>query len=89
MSGNLLVGWRAGADGRRDSSMTARKTVAIDDILGVAEVLELAGVTNRRVLSTWREEKQFPDPIREPKCGPLWDRQAVLRWLERHRSNGR
>lgn len=69
--------------------MAARKTIAIDDILGVGDVLELAGITNRRVLITWRREKQFPEPFRTVASGELFDKQAVLRWLERHRSNGR
>lgn len=62
-----------------------------EDVVSVAEILELAGVTNRRVLIQWREREQhpFPKPARALKCGELWDRQAVLRWLERHRSNGR
>ena len=62
-----------------------------EDVVSVAEILELAGVTNRRVLRQWREREKhpFPEPSRTLACGELWDRQAVQRWLERHRSNGR
>lgn len=61
----------------------ARKTVAIEDIVGVGEILEIAGVTNRRVLISWRTrpQKPFPEPIRQLASGELWDRRAVCAWL--------
>jgi hypothetical protein len=58
-----------------------------EDVVSVAEILELAGVSNRRVLIQWRERERrpFPKPSRTLKCGELWDRRAVERWLAESR----
>lgn len=63
------------------------KTVPIESLVGVSEILELAGITNRRVLREWRERDRhpFPAPIRDLACGEIWDRRQVARWLEQHR----
>lgn len=65
----------------------ARTTVKIEDIVGVGEILTLAGITNRRVLIAWRARKPhpFPKPIRQLAAGEVWDRRAVAAWLRDHR----
>jgi len=59
------------------------------DIIGPGEILELAQVGDRS-LANWRNGKNlagagaFPAPIRRLKSGDLFDRRAVLAWLEKH-----
>lgn len=63
------------------------KTVPVESIIGVGEILQLASVSNRRVLISWRNRPKypFPQPIRALACGELWDRRAVEAWLRDHR----
>lgn len=65
-----------------------RRTLPVDEVIGVAEILQLAGVSNRRVLRDWRERVRdpFPVPVRTLACGELWDARAVTRWLSERRS---
>ena len=63
---------------------TAPKTVPVRDILGPAEVLELAGVTSRATLQKWRA-RGFPEPIVTLASGPVWDGREVRAWLARNR----
>lgn len=66
----------------------ARRLVPVSDIVGVSEILELAGGVTRHALLKWRSRArrpQFPKPIAELAAGELWDRRAVVRWLEEHR----
>lgn len=63
--------------------------IPVQDILGPAEVRQLAGGVTARSLKLWREGTNlsgrgpFPAPFRELEIGALWDRRAVQEWLER------
>jgi chromosome partitioning protein len=59
-----------------------------DDIVGVGEIAEMAGVSTAAV-ANWRARGQdFPEPLFVKKAGPFFSRRAVLRWLK-HRHNRR
>ncbi len=60
-----------------------RKTVPYEDILGPAEVRELAGGITRGTFARWRSEFGFPEPVRVIEAAELWDRREVVAWLER------
>src|SRR5712691_8074525 len=50
------------------------------ELLGLAEVAALLGVT-RQVVSNWKARKaNFPKPIAELKSGPVWEKSDVLSW---------
>ena len=66
------------------------ETIPVADIIGRGEIRVLAGGVTHRSLQQWRAgfnlagRGPFPEPIRELESGPLFDRRAVIAWLERH-----
>lgn len=60
------------------------------ELITQAVIARLAGVT-RQAVSQWVKRRQdFPPPAARSRRGPLWDRDAVLRWLATaERSQGR
>lgn len=59
------------------------------DLIGVAEIAELAGVTKAAV-ANWRARSSagFPPPALEQKAGPLYRRAEVEDWLSRRGAKG-
>jgi chromosome partitioning protein len=54
-----------------------------DDIVGIGEIAEMAGVSTAAV-ANWRARRQsFPEPLFVKKAGPFFSRRAVQRWLKR------
>ena len=67
---------------------TAGDLVDPEDIVGVAEIAEMAGVSTAAV-ANWRARGPgFPEPLFAKRAGPFFSRRAVLRWLK-HRRNKR
>jgi len=60
-----------------------QKTDSQRDLVGVAEIAELAGV-GRSAVSNWikRRPKGFPPSASETRSGPMFDRDAIALWLE-------
>ena len=57
-----------------------------DDIVGVGEIAEMAGVSTAAV-ANWRARgHSFPEPLFVKKAGPFFSRRAVQRWLKRRRN---
>lgn len=55
------------------------------DLLGMTDIARLAGVS-RTVVANWRtRHKDFPTPTAEPAAGPIFRREDVVGWLEKHR----
>jgi chromosome partitioning protein len=56
--------------------------MATDNLVGIAEVADLAGVTKQAV-SNWRlRYDHFPRPIQNLQSGPVWDREQVSDWVK-------
>jgi chromosome partitioning protein len=54
-----------------------------EDIVGIAEIAELAGVTTAAV-ANWRTRgRRFPEPLFVRRAGPFFSRRAVERWIRR------
>lgn len=54
-----------------------------DELIGVFEIAELAGVT-RQAVTNWRaRSRDFPQPVAELHSGPVFQRSAIRRWLRR------
>jgi type I restriction enzyme M protein len=54
-------------------------------LLNLTDIARLAGVS-RTVVSNWRKRHaDFPAPTAEPASGPVFNRDEVATWLERHR----
>jgi chromosome partitioning protein len=50
------------------------------DLVGMAEVAEILGVT-KQTLTNWRHRNiSFPSPIAELRSGPVWKREDVISW---------
>ncbi|MGD9966891.1 MAG: AAA family ATPase [Hyphomonadaceae bacterium] len=54
------------------------------ELVGVTEIGALAGVTKQAV-SNWRHRHDsFPRPIQLLSTGPVWDKEAIVRWIKGH-----
>lgn len=59
--------------------------MATDNIVGIAEIAELAEVTKQAV-SNWRlRYVHFPRPIQDLQSGPVWDREQITDWVKSFR----
>jgi chromosome partitioning protein len=57
------------------------------ELLGLAEVSVLAGVSAQAV-ANWRARfADFPAPVAELRAGPVFDKDQVKRWLRRHKGS--
>lgn len=58
-------------------------TGTTNELVGVAEIAELAGVS-RSAVSNWikRRPKGFPAPASESRSGPMYNRDEIATWLE-------
>ena len=54
----------------------------IPDLVGIAEVAGILGVTKQRA-SELSRSRRFPKPIAQLAAGPVWDRHAIARFVER------
>jgi chromosome partitioning protein len=56
--------------------------MSTNNLLGVAEIAELAGVSKQAV-SNWRMRyDDFPRPIQNLQSGPVWDREKINDWVK-------
>src|SRR5713101_6246856 len=56
-----------------------------DELLGIYEIAELAGVTPQAV-ANWRARfSDFPAPTAELRAGPVFSRSRIRRWLQKRR----
>lgn len=59
--------------------------MATEQLVGIAEIAELAGVTKQAV-SNWRlRYDHFPRPKQDLQSGPVWDREQVADWVKSFR----
>ena len=49
------------------------------ELLGLAEVAELLGVT-KRTATRYAQRSDFPEPIARLRAGPIWLRKDVVAW---------
>jgi hypothetical protein len=55
---------------------------SIPDLIGAAEIGDMAGVSRQRA-DQWADLSDFPPPAVTTRAGRLWLRASVNRWLER------
>lgn len=56
-----------------------------DDLVGINEVAEMAGVS-RQAVANWRARaRDFPLPVADLRSGPVFRRSQIRRWLRRRR----
>ena len=56
------------------------------ELVGVAEIAELLGVSRQRVNQLVIADQSFPAPVAELSAGRIWKREAIIRWA---RDSGR
>ena len=55
------------------------------DLMGLSDIARLAGV-QRSAVANWRDRHDsFPKPVPVAGAGPVFERDAVLAWLEANR----
>jgi predicted DNA-binding transcriptional regulator AlpA len=52
------------------------------NLVGLAEIAELLGVTRQRADVVVKSAEGFPEPVATLSAGRIWDRDAVERWIE-------
>jgi predicted DNA-binding transcriptional regulator AlpA len=53
------------------------------NLVGIAEIAQLIGVSRQRVDQLSRRDPDFPEPVAELHAGRIWLRQDVLHWARR------
>lgn len=61
------------------------RRLASDDLVGIAEIGEMAGVSAAAVANWRTRARGFPEPVRELRAGPVFSARAVRAWLRRQR----
>lgn len=53
-----------------------------DDLVGLSEIAELAGVSRQAAYNWTTRYPTFPKPLAVLHCGTIWSRKRVRAWLE-------
>jgi predicted DNA-binding transcriptional regulator AlpA len=53
------------------------------DLVGVAEVAKMLGITRQRVDQIVRAHPDFPEPVAELAAGRVWMKKDVRAWAHR------
>ena len=53
------------------------------DLVGVAEIAELLGVTRQRVDAIARTHPDFPKPVADLAAGRIWQRRDIENWARK------
>ena len=56
------------------------------DLVGVAEVAEMLGVSRQRVHAIAQSQAAFPKPVADLSAGKIWLRRDIIAWAK---SSGR
>lgn len=56
------------------------------DLVGVAEIAEMLGVTRQRVHAIVKTDPTFPEPVAVLSAGKVWLRPDVEKWAEGRRT---
>ncbi|MEX0665557.1 MAG: DNA-binding protein [Acidimicrobiia bacterium] len=52
------------------------------ELVGVAEIADLLGVTRQRVHQLMTEQANFPEPVADLAAGKIWLKEDVVAWAE-------
>ena len=55
-----------------------------DDLVGVAEIAELLGISRQRVNRIVQTHRDFPDPVATLTAGRIWQRADIEKWASGH-----
>jgi chromosome partitioning protein len=57
----------------------------MEELVGLAEVASIAGVSPAAVANWRRRFADFPEPVRSLRAGPIFDLHQIRRWLRKNR----
>lgn len=64
--------------------MGYRITISTDDMVGIAEIAEYAGVCKSAVINWKTRYSDFPEPVKVLQATPIYNMQEIKIWLEKH-----
>src|SRR5882757_8556873 len=64
---------------------TQGRRVDAAELVGIAEIAAVAGVSTAAVANWRKRDPSFPQPVRELRAGPVFSTPAVRRWLHSKR----
>jgi len=53
------------------------------DLVGVAEIAEMLGLSRQRVNAIVQTHSEFPKPVAELSAGRIWLRKDIVAWARR------
>lgn len=56
------------------------------DLVGVAEIAEMLGVSRQRIHAIIKTDPSFPEPVAVLTAGKIWERSVIRRWVESRHS---
>jgi len=63
------------------NSGSETRSITAEDLVGIAEIAEMAGVSAAAVANWRKRDSRFPNPVLDLRAGPVFSRPAVRRWL--------
>jgi FtsZ-interacting cell division protein YlmF len=69
--------------------MAGANTSVVLDVVGVAEIAQLLGVSRQRVHELMRTDPAFPEPAAELSAGRIWQRSDVEQWMAARSRHGK
>jgi len=64
-----------------------RSRMKNEDLVGIYEIAQMAGVTPAAVVNWRSRHHDFPPPVSELKSGPVFDLGQIRKWLKKRRTN--
>ena len=64
-------------------SSTLRSRFVELDLVGVAEIADMLGISRQRVNAIVQTHDDFPEPVAELSAGRIWLREEILDWARR------
>jgi len=61
------------------------KSSKMNDIIGINEIADIAGVSSSAVINWRNRDKDFPTPIAELKSGPVFNYDQIRRYLKKRK----
>jgi prophage regulatory protein len=52
-----------------------------EELVGVAEIAEMLGISRQRVNRIFQTHQDFPAPVAEITAGRIWRRRDVAAWI--------
>ena len=51
-------------------------------LVGIAEIAEMAHASRQQVYNWSRRRPDMPRPVAILRCGPIWSKAAIAKWLK-------